>query len=492
MIDLVTYAKIFNEFSKVPLVSLLLKTDMILNGGILMVYLAEFLLYRKSSHSKYLVLIALSFATGHFSTFFIADNSPIQSITLFYLATNISALVFLLSIIAYLNFFLNNNIGWRWIVALVIFDAILVSFLSVSYESIIFKWLHPINVALKLCIHIWIVYLGYLIYKAKNASVTIVLLLVLLGISYSLIISPFVNLFTDYSWQIRFGSYFANSIINAVLLGYFNASIKQQLVVKEATMEALLQQRRQELEEQNTLLEKQVQKRTAELEGILAIKNQIFRIIGHDLRGPIGNLKSTLTIFNEQKINQQELLQYTQNLQKQVEQLYDTIDNILQWSALQMQKDKPMPPSVISIEESVAEVLMQTKYLVEQKNILIISKAKQGRIYMNEHHWQVVLRNLIGNAIKFTPKDGYVMLNSKVNADTVEIVIKDTGIGMSEDKLTKLFSETISSSGTDGEKGTGLGLKICKDLIEAQKGTIQIKSVVGRGTTVKVNLPIYP
>jgi two-component system sensor histidine kinase/response regulator len=148
-------------------------------------------------------------------------------------------------------------------------------------------------------------------------------------------------------------------------------------------------------------------------------------------------------------------------------------------------------PEVLSIEEILLETLEVVKYTAQEKAIKITNNISDYNVFADEECVKTILRNLLNNSIKFTYRNGSIVLNSMELETHIQISIEDNGVGMDQEVVAKLFNITSKSStvGTENEKGTGLGLILCKDLIEKNNGTIWAESEFGKGSKFSFTLP---
>lgn len=256
---------------------------------------------------------------------------------------------------------------------------------------------------------------------------------------------------------------------------------------------------KQKIQQKNSIIETaqlQLSIQNKELVRLNAVQNQLFSIIGHDLKSPIASLLGILGLINSKNISQAEFLQITEILAKNVENVNLLLDNLLAWSVLQ-QNGSVTNPQYLNLKSSVEFTIALYQEQAKNKAIQLILTIPQAlEVYIDEHHLQFVLRNLVANAIKFTKPNGTISINTQSefleNQKFVRICITDTGVGMSETQLATLFGTkaNFSTEGTAGEKGTGLGLKFCKDFIQANNGTLTVESIVGKGSTFCVRLPM--
>lgn len=225
-------------------------------------------------------------------------------------------------------------------------------------------------------------------------------------------------------------------------------------------------------------------------------KNKFFQIIAHDLRAPFHGLLG----FSEVLAKERETLD-EEGIQDIAEYVYDTaqstynlLESLLNW-ALSEGGRFVYHPINFDIKQSSQIVTDVLGSLAVKKDIRLIDNIAVGtKIYADINMITSVIQNLVSNALKFTSTDGtgQVILSAKQSQQYVEISIQDTGLGMSEAQIERLFEAkiTVSNRGTSGEKGTGLGLILCKRFIDLNHGHISVSSSRGKGTTFKVSLPV--
>lgn len=177
--------------------------------------------------------------------------------------------------------------------------------------------------------------------------------------------------------------------------------------------------------------------------------------------------------------------EYMYGMKDKIRYLYDVIDNLLNWSVIHI-NTRQARLELINFKDAVRQTLCIVEPNALKKNITIINQVEDTCGYANEHQLQVILRNILSNAIKFTPIEGYIRIFTIRQDELIGIAIKDSGIGIDEDILQKIYTELESRLGTSGEKGTGLGLRLSKELIEKQGGTMKLTSQAGNGTLVKL------
>lgn len=249
------------------------------------------------------------------------------------------------------------------------------------------------------------------------------------------------------------------------------------------------------ISEYNLELEKVIKERTADLEKAIATKDLMFSIIAHDLKSPFnailgftGLLKAKLRSMDFEK---SEKLISGMNSQARI--TYNLLEDLLTWARDNSNKIA-FNPVFCNIATICDEVVSQIKDTAQMKNIAINSfHSSKVYAFADKNMVEVTLRNLIVNAVKFTESDGKIEIYSIPIGEFIEISVSDNGIGIEEKVKAKLFKSDFNEStpGTANEKGSGLGLVICKRFVERHQGKIWIENNREKGTAFKFTLPIY-
>lgn len=221
-------------------------------------------------------------------------------------------------------------------------------------------------------------------------------------------------------------------------------------------------------------------------------QDRLFSIVGHDLRGPIISFKELLNLYIEEPEGKIYFEKFAPLLKEDLEQLQFTMDNLLHWGKTQM-KGNSIRLERITIRNEIENILQFFGQEIKKKYIKIDNQILENHYaFADNDQFNVIFRNLISNAIKFTPNEGKIILTSKIRNENVLIKVSDTGVGMSELEKNKLFKDTeyISTVGTNLEKGTGLGLRLAKELIITNHGEIFVKSKINEGSHFIVKLPL--
>ena len=196
-----------------------------------------------------------------------------------------------------------------------------------------------------------------------------------------------------------------------------------------------------------------------------------------------------LLLLDNQQLSREEFNDLLLHLQKNVDNVHGMLENLLQWSLSQMKGMKPNL-KVFEMNDVIEQTIELFKEVAKQKNIELRTNILENlTVFADENHVQAVIRNLLNNALKFTPKDGNVSVSGKSKNNFVELQIINSGIGISTDELQTIFSNPKLKQGTAGENGTGLGLILCKDLIKQNSGEISVKSDFMKNTTFEVLIP---
>lgn len=235
-------------------------------------------------------------------------------------------------------------------------------------------------------------------------------------------------------------------------------------------------------------------KRTREnLQKANATKDRFFSIIAHDLRNPFNHILGFSEILLEKfdTLDDERKKSFVKNIYGSSQQTHKLLENLLSWARIQLGKIE-WEPVKLDLGMNIAENISLLSNQAEEKEIILESKVTEKTYITADFNMlNTVLRNLIGNAIKFTPKGGNVWIESEGNASMVEISVCDTGIGISEEDIQKLFriDEHYTMVGTEEESGTGLGLILCKEFIEQNGGTITVDSIPNNGSTFTFTVP---
>jgi PAS domain S-box-containing protein len=240
-------------------------------------------------------------------------------------------------------------------------------------------------------------------------------------------------------------------------------------------------------------IEEILRKFNEELKMLNSTKDKLFTIIAHDLRSPFQSLLSAseLLAMEIESLSHEEIVIFSKGLNDNLKNLHGLLDNLLNWSLMQrnMLEYKPVNLNLVDIINKKIELSNQSAV---EKNISITNNIDTGTmVFADDNMLRPVIQNLIINAIKFTPKNGRIIISSIEKDGFVEVSVKDTGIGIESEKISTLFNfnSLFTTDGTEGERGTGLGLPLCKEFVEKLGGKIWVQSEVGNGSTFTFTLP---
>jgi signal transduction histidine kinase len=228
-----------------------------------------------------------------------------------------------------------------------------------------------------------------------------------------------------------------------------------------------------------------------ELEKVNQLKDRIFSIIAHDLRGPLVNLSEVLKMVSYNQITDEEFKTLSPVLSKDIIYTTDLLENILHWSRSQL-KGFGISKEFFNVRNVIINEINYHLPSATLKNIKILHDVFPHEVaYADVLMFQIVIRNILTNAIKFCNEGCEISITAAYQKNgMLKVSVKDTGIGIPKTTLEKLFKEeNISSRGTKNEKGTGLGLMICKDFMHRNNGEITVESEIGVGSTFNLMLP---
>lgn len=229
-----------------------------------------------------------------------------------------------------------------------------------------------------------------------------------------------------------------------------------------------------------------------EMEKLNFTKDKIFSIISHDLRSPIASLQALLILLQNDHMAIDEFKKATSGLEKQVQQLSSSLDELLTWSRAQLHGINP-EPTIIKLKPLISEIIAVNKIVARNKKIIITTSVPADmEAYCDLNMLKSIITNLTTNAIKFTPVGGAVSIFTKRDNNQICIYVEDTGVGIPAENMSKILSTTIhfTTRGTNNEKGTGLGLVMCNEFVSKNNGSLHIKSEDGKGSLFSIKLPI--
>jgi signal transduction histidine kinase len=230
-------------------------------------------------------------------------------------------------------------------------------------------------------------------------------------------------------------------------------------------------------------------KQAIELQDLNSLKNKLFSVIAHDLKSPMYALRNIFHNIEKYDLPAEEVKAMVPEVMKDLNYTTTLMENLLQWAKCQMQTLQVSFTSV-NVRDVANEVFNHLKSHADLKNIRLVNNAKSNAVVVAQQDMiQLVLRNLVSNAIKFTPPNGCVQIGIENKSDLIEVFVKDSGIGLSADNLDKIsHNEYFTTRGTSSEKGTGLGLMLCKEFLAKNNGSLHITSEEGVGSRFSFTL----
>lgn len=253
---------------------------------------------------------------------------------------------------------------------------------------------------------------------------------------------------------------------------------------------------RKQAEDELLVIQNDLQETNAQLQELNASKDKFFSIISHDLRSAFGVLfgftellTTRIDVYSKDKLKD-----LVAKLNTSVERMYALLENLLTWSRIQREAMK-CEPNCIDLFDIVEENMAIFMSRAEYKEVALRSLIQENTLaYADYDMVNTVVRNLISNALKFTDTGGSITVSAVSENQHVEVTISDTGCGIDEEGIANIFriDTTYTSIGTAGEQGTGLGLILCKELIEQNGGRIWVESEVGEGTVFRFTVPQKP
>lgn len=284
----------------------------------------------------------------------------------------------------------------------------------------------------------------------------------------------------------RYTLFFAIAAVLVAALGIwmYLLNLKVTKVNRDLSVQQL------KIAEQNQELEQQ----SAQLKSINETKNKLFSILGHDLRGPIGQIKSVVDLMLQDQLEKEEFFELMNYLKKDIDSVNFTLNNTLKWSMAQMEgfEVNPIKFNLFDVVQNSLDLLQAS---IKEKDLVVFNQLKNETFAFGDPDLvEVVVRNLINNAVKFSNPGDAITIYAERSKDFLELYILDQGIGMSQEQIDEILSEqnmlSKSKPGTQKEKGSGLGLQLVKDFVKMNGGKIEIDSHLGHGTKFCVKLPL--
>lgn len=431
-------------------------------------------------------------ATDQFSLFLLASSLPwIWVVRIEYLSTFL-----LLWAVAFSLKYLNKaplSRFFNFMVNLVTAIVILCCVVVLVFQVEIFAYLvYAIALLLFMGIYLFLVQ-SYSIVKNSSlihASMYVVSLAILMfggihdlmvsnSMFFVVYISPYAFLFFIMVQLIEFFRRYAYAMDQS-------EELTRKMVELNHGLEARIEERTKDLREKNEVIEHQNQK----LQSDIGLKNKMFSIIGHDVNSPLASIRQGLDLLTDKSLSIDNKDYYLLKLSQSARSLSMLVENLLSWGLSQSRQIKTKL-EIIPIYPCVERVIEQLRSVADDKHISIYTDIPKDLVALFDNMTMVIiLRNLVSNAVKFTEDGGTILITDIVYEDRVEIKVCDNGVGMSQESIDKILNnETLMPErGTNDERGTGLGLSLCIDLIRLNRSELHIESKLGEGSCFSFSL----
>jgi len=279
-----------------------------------------------------------------------------------------------------------------------------------------------------------------------------------------------------------------NAIFVSIIVGMIAISVvyyRQKR--KQQKINAMLEEKNREVVEQKTNIDDQAQK----LNDLNVLKDRLISVLAHDLRAPLSTLRGLFSLLQDDTISHEQMLEMIPGVLKKLEYTSDFLDTLLFWINSQMENFENSAKSFY-VKDIVAFEAENYHEQAALKGITLIDSVQDDVIASADpNSIRIVIRNLITNAIKFSQENDTIEITAAKNDDQSYVIsVTDTGVGMSDDQLNRLFKSKVNSkTGTNNESGTGMGMLFCKDLVERCSGKIWVTSKQGEGTSFSFTIP---
>ncbi|WGK65906.1 ATP-binding protein [Croceiramulus getboli] len=235
----------------------------------------------------------------------------------------------------------------------------------------------------------------------------------------------------------------------------------------------------------------QIEQQRAELDRLSKTRNRFFSIVAHDIKNPMAAIMMLIGLLKGEEFKKESTKKIVRGLSDATKSTMTLLDNILDWSKLE-RGEMTFQPEALSLYHAVEGVLEMLRISLELKNLEAINRVSpEVTIHADPNMIATILRNLISNSIKFTQSGGKISISHREEQAAHWCCVQDNGVGMAPEELKNLFevTTTISKLGTNDEKGTGLGLVLCKEFVDKHQGEITIESELQQGTTICFSIP---
>jgi two-component system sensor histidine kinase/response regulator len=290
--------------------------------------------------------------------------------------------------------------------------------------------------------------------------------------------------------------YLLNQVIAIVFIFYGLFLIKKENSVYQISILT----KNQDLHNQNLEIQKQereivekanlLERQKAELTELNTLKNKLFSVIAHDLKAPMYALRNLFRNMQQQDLPASKIKLMVPAVVNELNDTTGLMENLLHWAKSQMQ-DGPAIKQEVELVSLVEESIRSLQLQADSKQIKIENKTDTCLVLTDPDMLKLVLRNLLSNSIKFTPVGGQITISARQGEDTAEIIVEDTGVGISAESLKKIHENNYyTTKGTASESGTGLGLLLCKEFLSRNGGEMVIQSQLGQGSIFSFSIPM--
>lgn len=240
---------------------------------------------------------------------------------------------------------------------------------------------------------------------------------------------------------------------------------------------------------------KEVEIQKKNLESLNLMKDKMLSVISHDVRSPLGQIKSVLSLINDNYISKEKSEILLKELYKNVHETQDLLDTLVTWASFQLQgKEGNFNTNLesVKLKSIVSEVISLFSLQMNDKKITVeCTIFPELNVFSDANILTLIIRNLVSNAIKFSYREGVISFSAEKKGEYVVLIVGDNGVGIESERLEKFFKfgQNSSTRGTNNEKGSGLGLLLCKEFIEKTGGKLEIESEVKKGSRFIVSIP---
>lgn len=251
-------------------------------------------------------------------------------------------------------------------------------------------------------------------------------------------------------------------------------------------------QKQRKLNSSLKIKNEQINKSNIQLRNTINTRDRLISVIAHDIKNPLGSISGFAELLLMTREKPEKVQQYASIIFKSATNLHSLLENLLTWANSQTEQ-VVLSPTTININKIVKNTLSLLDAAAKEYNINLLNECSNDhQAYADSNSVQTIIRNLTSNAIKFSDPDSNVRLSSEINNEQLIVKVQDNGVGIQKDDLPKLFSQDIDREniGNHKNKGTGVGLLLCKEFIELNNGKIEVLSEIGKGSTFIIHLPL--